>query len=121
MAAFRISGTDRHPRHLRSSSEALNLSRDVGAALFRVVQEGLTNVMRHAGATEVRIGIKSAKDVLSILIIDNGKGITKQQISNPKSFGIVGMKERVHRVGGQLNIYSSPGRGTRIEISTPLQ
>ena len=104
-----------------SSSETLNLSRDVGAALFRVVQEGLTNVMRHAGATEVRIGIKSAKDVLSILIIDNGKGITKQQISNPKSFGIVGMKERVHRVGGQLNIYSSPGRGTRIEISTPLQ
>ncbi len=104
-----------------SSSEALNLSRDVGAALFRVVQEGLTNVMRHAGATEVRIGIKSAKDVLSILIIDNGKGITRQQISNPKSFGIVGMKERVHRVGGQLNIYSSPGRGTRIEISTPLQ
>jgi len=104
-----------------SSSETLNLSREVGAALFRVVQEALTNVMRHAGAAEVRIAIRSTEDLLSISIADNGKGITREQIDNPKSFGIVGMKERVHRAGGQLNIYSSPGRGTRIEISTPVK
>ncbi len=104
-----------------SSSETLNLSRDIAAALFRVVQEALTNVMRHAIATVVRIAVKSTRDVLSISIADNGKGITRQQIDDPKSFGLVGMTERVHRVGGQFNIYSSPGRGTRIEISAPLK
>ena len=100
-------------------SDTFELSRDVGAALFRVVQEALTNIVRHAGATEVRIGMKSLGNVLTISITDNGRGITRQQINDPRSFGIVGMKERVHRIGGQFNIYSSPGRGTRIEISTP--
>ena len=100
-------------------SDTFELSCDVGAALFRVVQEALTNIVRHAGATEVRIGMKSLGNVLTISITDNGRGITRQQINDPRSFGIVGMKERVHRIGGQFNIYSSPGRGTRIEISTP--
>src|SRR5437867_6011195 len=104
-----------------SSNESLDLSRDVSAALFRVVQEALTNVMRHASASDVRISIESAVDRLLIFITDNGKGVTRQQINDPKSFGIVGMKERVHRVGGQFNIYSSPGRGTRIEISAPTK
>jgi len=104
-----------------SDSDSLNLSRDVAVALFRIVQEALTNVMRHAGATKVRIAIRSIADRLVISVTDNGKGITRQQINDPRSFGIMGMNERVHRIGGQLNIYSSPGRGTRIEISSPLK
>jgi PAS domain S-box-containing protein len=97
----------------------LNLSREVAAALFRVVQEALTNVVRHAKATVVRVEVKPAGGLLLISITDNGKGITPQEMNDRRAFGIVGMKERVHRVGGQFNIDSSPGRGTRIEISTP--
>ncbi len=83
-----------------------------------VCVDGLT-VMRHANASEVRVAIQSTVNRLLISITDNGKGIMRQEINDPKSFGIVGMKERVHWVGGQFNIYSSPGRGTRIEISAP--
>ena len=92
---------------------------DVTAALFRVVQEALTNVMRHAGATEVSIKLKDADHCLRIAISDNGRGITHEQINDRRSFGIVGMRERIHRIGGTINIYAPPGRGTRLEISTP--
>ena len=104
-----------------SSAEEFTLPPDVAAALFRVVQEGLTNVMRHAGARQVRVSLKAAGGVLRIAITDNGKGISRQQLNDRRSFGIVGMRERVHRLGGEFNIFSGPGRGTRLEIAAPLK
>jgi PAS domain S-box-containing protein len=104
-----------------TSSDDFRLSKDVSAALFRVVQEALTNVVRHSGAKEVRVALKSIDNALRISIADDGKGITRLQIDNRRSFGIVGMRERVHRIGGALNIFSVPGRGTRLEISIPLK
>jgi len=85
------------------------------------VQEALTNVMRHARAKEVCVRLLSEDGFLRISIADNGRGITRPQIHHRKSFGLVGMRERVHRIGGQFNIFSLPGRGTRLEISIPLK
>ena len=104
-----------------SSNDNLDLSKDVSAALFRVVQEALTNVMRHARANEVCVRLVSEDGLLRISIADNGKGITRPQIHHQRSFGLVGMRERVHRIGGEFNIFSLPGRGTRLDISIPLK
>ena len=97
------------------------VSPDAAAALFRVVQEALTNVVRHADARHVRIALTSSGRLLRIAIADDGKGVARHEIQNRKSFGIVGMRERVHRIGGEFNIFSVPGRGTRLEISVPLK
>jgi PAS domain S-box-containing protein len=104
-----------------SKSEEVNLPPDTAAALFRVVQEALTNIMRHAAAREVRVAFKSGGGVLRIAITDDGKGLKRQQINDLRSFGIVGMRERVHGIGGEFNIVSKSGRGTRLEITAPLK
>ena len=104
-----------------SNTDKFNLSPEAAAALFRVVQEALTNVMRHADARQVRITLRSSGRLLRIAIADDGKGVARDQVNNRKSFGIVGMTERVHRIGGEFNIFSVPGRGTRLEIAVPLK
>jgi PAS domain S-box-containing protein len=104
-----------------SSIEQIDVSPDASAAVFRVVQEALTNVVRHAKASRVRVSMKSSAGVLKVSIEDNGKGITKAQVNDLRSLGIVGMTERVHRIQGELTISSSPRQGTRLDIviSTP--
>jgi PAS domain S-box-containing protein len=104
-----------------STSEDFDLPPNTAAALFRVVQEALTNVVRHAGARQVRVALKPARGILRIAVSDDGKGLPRGQINDRKSFGIVGMRERVHRIGGEFNIFSGPGRGTRLEIAAPLK
>jgi PAS domain S-box-containing protein len=103
------------------SSGDLKLLPDTAAALFRVVQEALTNVVRHSGARIVRVALGIGGGILRIAITDDGKGISHTEINDRKSFGIVGMRERVHRIGGELHIFSGPGRGTRLEIAAPLK
>jgi PAS domain S-box-containing protein len=103
-----------------SSSEDFNLPRDTAAALFRVVQEALTNVMRHADARAVRVALKPRGGILRIVITDDGRGVAAGKVNDRKSFGLIGMRERVHRIGGEFNIFSGPGRGTRLEIVAPL-
>jgi signal transduction histidine kinase len=104
-----------------TTKEDFNLPPDTAAALFRVVQEALTNVVRHAGARQVRVTLRPAADILRIAITDDGKGLARNQVDDRKSFGIVGMRERVHRIGGEFKIFSGPGRGTRLEIAAPLK
>jgi len=104
-----------------SNTDKFNLSPEAAAALFRVVQEALTNVMKHADARQVRITLRSSGRLLRIAIADDGKGVARDQVNNRKSFGIVGKTERVHRIGGEFNIFSVPGRGTRLEIAVPLK
>jgi PAS domain S-box-containing protein len=103
-----------------STIEKLEITPEVAAAMFRVVQEALTNVVRHASASNVRVKLDSDGDMLNISIIDNGKGASKQQINNIHSLGIAGMKERVSRLGGHFNIFSRPSEGTRIDIKVPI-
>jgi two-component system, NarL family, sensor histidine kinase UhpB len=89
-------------------------------AVFRMIQEALTNVARHAGASRVGVAIGQSGDRLVTEIRDNGKGISQEDQSKHKSFGLIGMKERAHLLGGDVEISALPGLGTRILITVPL-
>ena len=104
-----------------SNADGVELPNDASAAIFRVVQEALTNVMRHADASKVSIQLNLNFDALRISIEDNGKGMMLKEKTNVGSMGIVGMKERIVRLRGDFNIYSEPGQGTRLEILIPVQ
>ncbi len=89
--------------------------------IFRIYQELLTNIIRHAKAASVKIQMIKKTDRLILDIKDNGRGITEQQISSHKSFGLLGVKERIHFWGGALEITGAPGKGTKINIELPLK
>ncbi len=101
--------------------EVMVLEQDRSTAVFRIFQEALTNVARHAGATRVGVNLSERDGRLVMEITDNGKGITPSQISGRKAFGLMGMRERAAFLGGQLQISGGPGRGTRVTVSIPLR
>ena len=98
---------------------------DLAIACFRVAQEALTNVVRHAQARHVWIELSQSDSALSLVIRDDGVGFdvasTLAQAAERGRLGLLGMRERVQIVGGGLDVDSAPGRGTRIAISFPLQ
>lgn len=89
-------------------------------ALFRIVQEALTNVMRHAEATEVTLVLRVTATTVILDLSDNGKGISDSALANRGSLGLLGMRERAALVGGTLVIERLPGQGTRIEARVPI-
>jgi two-component system sensor histidine kinase UhpB len=88
--------------------------------VFRIIQETLTNVARHAHATAVEIEIDETGDHITIEIRDNGIGISKQQLLNLKSFGIAGMYERIKQLNGELKITGVPTQGSTVQLRIPL-
>ena len=102
-----------------SGPETIVTDQDRSVALFRIFQETLTNIARHAHATEVNAMLTETSKDIRMRVSDNGKGITENQIADPRSFGVIGMHERVHYLGGELKIYGSKGRGTTVEVSIP--
>jgi len=97
----------------------LKLNSQQSVALYRIVQESLTNIVKHAKATKVRILLGIHDDTLSLEIIDNGKGFKTNQKNKPNSYGLLGMKERVYLLEGLLFISSQPGEGTSIKVEIP--
>jgi len=93
---------------------------DYSLAVYRVFQEALSNVARHAEATEVNISLTKTDDRIVLEIADNGRGITKKQASAPGSSGLVGMRERLRPWGGKVTITGVPGKGTTIRVSIPV-
>jgi signal transduction histidine kinase len=89
-------------------------------ALFRILQEALTNVVRHAHAGAVRISMRVRGKVLTLTIRDNGRGITKAELSSVESIGLLGMTERARLLGGQVTITGVPGRGTTVTVLVPV-
>jgi signal transduction histidine kinase len=92
--------------------------------LFRVAQEALTNVERHAHASKVGLSITRISDVVRMEITDNGRSFhvgAALLAKNPKRLGLIGMKERVEMVGGRLSIESMPGKGTTVRAEVPLE
>jgi len=88
--------------------------------LFRIFQETLTNIARHAHATTVTVSLKEKDSSLELRVRDNGKGITKEQISDPQSFGLIGIRERVHPWKGEVKISGRPGKGTTVVVRIPV-
>ena len=96
------------------------IDREAATAIFRILQESLTNVLRHAGATRVDIRLRQEEDHLVFEVQDNGCGIAPEAISNQMSIGVTGMRERALLLGGRFTIQSRPGMGTVIEVHLPL-
>jgi len=109
---------------IRVSGRLKQVPSAVAVTCFRVVQEALTNVVRHAGAQHVRIRLEQASDAAKVVVQDDGVGFdvrtTAEQAAARGHLGLVGMKERVDILGGALEIDSKPGGGTRIALSLPL-
>lgn len=100
-------------------NDQVELTKELSIALFRIVQEALTNVARHSLADLVQIYIDIRDDVLFLEILDNGKGIDDEKIRSSKSLGIIGLRERVQLLHGQFFIGKAKGSGTKVSIMIP--
>jgi PAS domain S-box-containing protein len=96
------------------------LEKEHSTAIFRIIQEALTNVARHANAAMVRISLKKKARELMLEVKDNGKGIPKKKISHPKSFGLMGIHERAHVLGGKSKIRGLRNKGTTVTVIIPV-
>ena len=109
--------------HLIAFADVDTLASAKRTVLFRVAQEALTNVARHAHATRVKINITSITGAVRMEISDNGQSFPVDKIlgaKNPKRLGLVGMRERIEMVGGHLTIESKPGHGTTVRAEIPF-
>jgi two-component system, NarL family, sensor histidine kinase UhpB len=104
----------------RSSLNEVNLDRDRSTAVFRILQEALTNVARHANATEVITTLERIDHDIVLQIQDNGKGITEHESSGAKSLGLLGMRERSLIIGGTVDIIGETGKGTTVNVRIPI-
>ena len=93
---------------------------NVAVCLYRIVQEALRNISRHAGATEVAISLEGENQAIRLLINDNGKGFDPGQKTSTVGLGLDSMKERAYLIGADFSIESQPGGGTMIEVLAPL-
>ena len=104
----------------RSAEREIELDTDHAAALFRIFQEALTNVAKHAGATRVTVTLRRQRQHLTLAICDNGRGIAPADRLKPASFGLRGMSERARALGGTLTLSAAPGGGTMVTIKIGL-
>lgn len=100
--------------------EETTLDADRATTVFRIFQEILTNVTRHAQATQVEVFLKETDTFLTLQVQDNGRGITESAIHNPKSIGLLGMKERARLRGGEVHFQGRAGKGTTVTVRLPL-
>jgi signal transduction histidine kinase len=103
------------------SPEHIVVDRECSTEMFRIFQEILTNIARHANATQVKIDLIKREKKLVLKVRDNGEGITKSEISDSQSLGLIGMRERVYPWGGRVRIAGVPDRGTIVCVTMPLQ
>ena len=101
-------------------SEDINFEKEKSTAVFRIFQEALTNVIRHSKASSVSISVQKNKNLFSLQVVDNGIGISNEQIKNPHSLGLIGMNERALLVGGEVSIEGIPGKGTIVKVEMTL-
>ena len=88
--------------------------------LYRIAQEALANIVRHADASEVEVSLAIRNAAAVLEIGDNGLGVTPEQLANPRSLGIIGMRERAELLGGSVAIRGGPGEGTVVAVTLPL-
>ena len=88
----------------------------VATAAYRIAQEALTNVARHSFATQVEVSLRAKKGVLTLAVVDNGRGFNLEKLSDRESLGLVGMRERASLAGGFLELHPLPGKGTRVRF-----
>ncbi|HUU30043.1 MAG TPA: PAS domain S-box protein [archaeon] len=99
----------------------LAINQDLSTALFRILQEALTNITRHARATKVVISLKEKNGAVQLIVNDNGIGIGEKEALASSSLGLIGMRERVRSFDGEFDIKSEMSQGTTLEITIPLK
>lgn len=102
-----------------AAADTLALDDSRATALFRIVQEALTNVARHAEADEVNISLKAREDGISLRVSDNGRGFDPARVDTRRSLGLLGMRERMLILHGELQIHSAAGEGTTVAVELP--
>jgi PAS domain S-box-containing protein len=100
-------------------AEDVGLDRDIALALFRIAQEALTNVARHAHATRAEVGLHASGNGWELEIQDNGQGFVPVSRLGPKALGLLGMRERAAVFGGAVDFLSEPGKGTTVRVRMP--
>ena len=90
-------------------------------AVFRAVQECLTNIAKHARASRVEVRIDREDSTLAICVRDDGVGFAAADSRKPNSFGLLGLRERAALLGGESKVTSAPGRGTRVDVRFPVE
>ena len=103
-----------------SKPQNILLKGEISTEVFRIFQEALTNIARHAGARQRPVFLRNAGDTFIMEVRDDGRGITEKQISDLKSIGLTGMRERAFVMGGSLTVAGARGKGTTITLSVPL-
>ncbi|MCY1542027.1 Signal transduction histidine-protein kinase/phosphatase DegS [compost metagenome] len=106
---------------LRCDPLPVLIPQKVLTALYRIVQEALTNIVRHARATRVVIAMAHTGSFIELHVEDNGDGFPEQPLqASGKSFGLIGIRERVLMLGGELNLDNLPGGGASMVVTLPL-
>lgn len=106
---------------IEPAAENAALDQERATALYRIVQEALTKVVRHAQASEVRVRAQLSSDLLVVEVCDNGEGITEMRTGDRGGLGIASMSERAGSLGGRLAVSSVPGQGTTVRIEPPVR
>ncbi|MCG6894001.1 MAG: PAS domain S-box protein [Desulfobacteraceae bacterium] len=101
-------------------NEAPDLDETVATTTYRITQEALTNVARHADAANAVVTIRSEQGRLLLTVTDDGRGFSLSDLPESEGLGVAGMRERAALIGGRLRVDSSPGKGTRVELTVPL-
>ena len=106
---------------LKLSQSQVEIDKSLQTSLFRVFQEAVINILRHANASQVKVNMSYEKRNLIFIIEDNGIGIKKRDLESPESLGLIGIKERVYPWDGQVNFEGPPGKGTIVTVTIPLK
>ena len=109
------------PCRLTIEPEEISIDADFSTAIFRILQETLTNIMRHAEATKVRVNLKKTKKNIDLVVRDNGKGISEEELRKINSFGLIGIRERAYSWGGTVMISGQTGKGTIVKVHIPYE
>jgi PAS domain S-box-containing protein len=109
------------PCELDIGAPDLELHEPYASAVFRILQESLTNAARHARASRVEVSIGLGDGSVALRVRDDGRGFSPEDPRKPGSFGLMGLRERAYLLGGDVSIASEPGRGTTVEVRIPLE
>lgn len=108
------------PCNVVAAVDDSQLQPQFATVFFRIYQETLTNIIRHAKATQVDVRLAEEGGALVLTVKDNGRGISEEEIANTRSIGLVGMRERAMLIGGEITLQGSPGKGTMVTLRVPL-
>jgi signal transduction histidine kinase len=108
------------PCHVNATVADTQWEQDFITVFFRIFQETLTNIIRHAEATRVDVRLFEEKGALVLTVADNGRGVSEEEIANTRSIGLIGMRERAMLIGGEVSLHGVRGKGTTVTLRVPL-